>query len=779
MNKIFTFLFFGLLLSSEIWGQSFTRERIIPIITPETRSIADLDNDGDLDILISSDYELAWYENLDGLGTYGEVKIFGLPPFIGPATAAGDWDNDGDLDVISISEVEDKIYMFENIDGAGHFSSALVLFETIGSINSPRELTITDFDGDGFLDLFYLIGSSSLSNLVLKRGLGVVGEWGPSSGIGYQIDKSMHNYSFGDLDGDGDKDVVIGYSGVGSDNLYWFENIDEQDSFSDPILIEEGTVNYNVPTTVIDLDGDGNNDIISATVNGITWYPNTSGNGEFLEKKFINDDVPDSRAVKAIDIDNDGDIDIVGLIGVSYEEGRVSFFENIDGLGTFGDAQDLNLNEESYSDIEPADIDNDGDLDLFTFPSGWIENNNQFENFPYHKFISKPGEMTSIALGDVNADGKLDIVTGVTENSDSISLHINIDGDNQFLSPILLPAHFTYVQLNDMDGDGDLDILGREKYWFAPQIAWLENIDGQGTFDNMRIIEEEGLQYFSELFWADLDSDGDNDIITKPNSSDDIGWYENIDGLGNFSSFNPLQNSPGFSKGISVIDFNNDNHLDIIFADGPIKLLLNEGNASSFQLQTITMDLPSAVDFIKSGDIDNDGIQDFIGVTNNGVIYKFLNSGESGVMLFPEIIFSLNSDITGFDFADFDNDDDLDILLNINGYTRIIENTDGLGTYENSVYFGLNTHSAEAGDMDNDGDLDVVRARTYDAYINYNQLDEPHLLGRVFWDENENGIYDVDEVGIDNSSIQVSPSGTSIFTRPNGTYSSLVGTGYL
>ena len=88
----------------------------------------------------------------------------------------------------------------------------------------------------------------------------------------------------------------------------------------------------------------------------------------------------------------------------------------------------------------------------------------------------------------------------------------------------------------DLDGDGDVDVLSAS--WNDDKIAWYENTDGLGDFGPERIISTSADGAYS-VFAADLDGDGDVDVLSASLFDDKIAWYENIDGLGFWSSVWP------------------------------------------------------------------------------------------------------------------------------------------------------------------------------------------------------------------------------------------------
>src|SRR5690554_7240991 len=91
------------------------------LLSNKTRPVH-LDNDGDIDVLASAYFsgEIVWYENLDGQGNFSARKVVDIIPKTFSVIAA-DVDSDGDLDIIGVSD-DHGLFWFENLDGNGNFS---------------------------------------------------------------------------------------------------------------------------------------------------------------------------------------------------------------------------------------------------------------------------------------------------------------------------------------------------------------------------------------------------------------------------------------------------------------------------------------------------------------------------------------------------------------------------------------------------------------------------------------------------------------------------------
>ena len=179
----------------------------------------------------------------------------------------------------------------------------------------------------------------------------------------------------------------------------------------------------------------------------------------------------------------------------------------------------------------------------------WFQNTDGLGNFGPEK--SYPRELRGFYVaegGDFDGDGDADVVVG---DQSEIRWLENRDGQGSFgtVSPPGLGGFngiFT-IATGDMDGDGDLDVLGASVFH---DLVWLENSDGQGTFDVRHEIAYGG--YISYLA-VDLDNDGDLDIFSNK------GWYDNIDGHGQFVDGDLFR-----TNGVFATDLDGDGDNDLI-----------------------------------------------------------------------------------------------------------------------------------------------------------------------------------------------------------------------
>ena len=359
--KTFLFVLF-VFLHANVFAQFGEQKIILENPLSGTRSIqtADIDGDGDLDILVSYAFDnvVSWFENLDGQGEFGEQQIIGSLNFTN-SSFPSDIDGDGDIDVISTSTNDDKLVLYKNNDSQGNFSSEIIL----ANENSVRDAKTFDLDNDGDQDIVYI--SFAGARLQWLENTDGQGNFGPPQLISNNTPAGA-NVQGDDIDGDGDIDIVAAIGQL--DTAAWYENLDGQGSFSSANII---TTNANgiISVDIADMDGDGDLDVLSASITNINgetnvaWYENTDGQGVFIGENIITNDADFCYFVSAVDVDNDGDMDILSNSGETGND-RIFWQENLDGLGNFGPQISFGENIEFCRYIIGADIDDDGDSDV-------------------------------------------------------------------------------------------------------------------------------------------------------------------------------------------------------------------------------------------------------------------------------------------------------------------------------------------------------------------------------------------------------------------------------
>jgi hypothetical protein len=338
-----------------------------------------------------------------------------------------------------------------------------------------------------------------------------------------------------------------------------------------------------------------------------------------------------------------------------------------------------------------------------------------------------------IELGDVDGDNDLDIIIG---NFGQNRLYLN-DGSGNFTDvtgsnlPVFENAS-NDIEFEDVDGDNDLDIF-TANYMQQNQL-YLNNGNGVFTVATSSNLPVD-TDHSRDAEFGDVDGDNDLDIFIADRYNEQNRLYLN-DGSGVFSdaTSSNLPSDLDTSYGAMLGDVDGDNDLDIIIANytEQNRLYLNDGNGifTDATENNLPADTDDSFDD-ELGDFDGDGNLDtFIAnVGEQNSIY--LNDGSGNFIDVTAFVLPIdNNDSWDSKFGDVDGDNDLDIIVaNLNGQNRLYLN-DGSGVFTDITdsqlpLIGDDTADAKFGDVDGDGDLDLVYANRYEQnrlLINLNQF---------------------------------------------------------
>jgi len=311
----------------------------------------------------------------------------------------------------------------------------------------------------------------------------------------------------------------------------------------------------------IDLDNDGDVDLLSTNwlYDDLIWWEN-DGNENFLQHK-IADNVGGIYSVYAAKINNDDDIDI---LGTSQDADDVIWWEN-DGNKGFTVTHTVDGFFDGAYDVYAADLDDDNDLDVLGAARTadditWWENDGTGTFSATHTIDGDFDGATSVYATDLDSDGDIDVL-GAALYADDITWWEN-DGSGAFSAPQTIDGDFngaTSVYATDLDSDDDIDVLGTAFY--ADDITWWEN-DGEENFSKHTIDS-----FFEEprsVYATDLDSDGDIDVLGAAFDADDITWWEN-DGSETFTKRTIDGNFDG-ANAVYATDIDQDGDVDVLGA---------------------------------------------------------------------------------------------------------------------------------------------------------------------------------------------------------------------
>src|SRR5690606_7056314 len=160
-----------------------------------------------------------------------------------------------------------------------------------------------------------------------------------------------------------------------------------------------------------------------------------SGLAQFGQQQIISTDTEKPYLSIPFDIDDDGFIDVLTASGETY---KLSWYRNLDGLGNFGSEIIINETPVYYLSVDFIDIDADGDKDILYLSNNaryiaWLENLDGLGNFGPEQIIKEEDFIQTVILTDMDNDGDLDMVASITNTfSGWIVWYENLDGQGNF-----------------------------------------------------------------------------------------------------------------------------------------------------------------------------------------------------------------------------------------------------------------------------------------------------------------------------------------------------------
>jgi hypothetical protein len=686
---------------------------------------------------------------------FGYNTLIGNQTYFLSSAKLVDIDNDGDLDAVSskyytgFSGTANGFVVLKN-NGSGLFSSMPVHYNS----TYPSEyLEAVDLSNDGFIDVVVSnTGGNYEGNTIsvfINQGDGTFG-----SQINYAVGAGPVGIAAGDFNGDNNIDLAVanhGFFGVGNTISVLLNT--GGGTFASSVNYPAGIAPYEIGAANINSDNSmdlviangGNN--ADAKVNVLL----NSGTGGFSNRTEYTVSQTGSGLFPSVwlsDVDNDNDKDI---LYTNLFLSSVKVFRNLEASFSAPETFEGYDFSGGMMDVETADLNNDGWLDIVTTSTtarttdGYqVFMNNGSGGFllPYR---NPAGQNTvDIMLGDIDNDGWVDILT-----ADSYSMQITVHknfGQGTFPLPHLFDTGNSIagsVDAADIDGDGDLDVVtsasGRAVVGVTVKVQ--KNL-GNGIFSPgvSYSIRDGGVQ----AKFRDLNGDNIPDLLfaTSINSQPYDFHYAVNNSDGTFGTVQTKSIGACGWYDIDAIDMDDNGSLDVIITEWlgcqgipessrRIYICLNQGNAV-FSDPIIKVQGPGVAP-IATGDFNNDGNIDVAVGVSGAKIEISLGIGNGDLQLPVQYSIGSQGGATDLVVEDFNGDNNLDIASSNfwETTTMSILFGNGNGTFQPAIILPsayspdlLNVSGITAGDVDSDGDFDIMvgnnASNCISLYVNNN-----------------------------------------------------------
>jgi hypothetical protein len=330
-----------------------------------------------------------------------------IEPFIDRSafTACGDLDFDGDLDAVATSWGDGYIAWYRN-----NLPDTIWTKDTIdNNMGSIWGLVIEDVEGNDTLDIVTGAGGNTDDVIWYKNLGGMPIEW---EKIWIDSDLNGANGAYvEDIDGDGDMDMAV--TAHTTNKVVWYEN-----DGGNPITWQKHTIDSYLgrpgSRLVVDIDNDGNMDVVSCgqVADSVVWYKNEGGIPITWTRLTIDSALDGAYNLDVADIDADNDSDVVAT---GNEANIIVWYENLGGMKIGWSKHTIDSSLNRAFGVEIADVDLDLDLDVLATGRNdndvvWYENDLPNTNWEKHFIDSNFLGPRGITAADIDNDGDLDAI---------------------------------------------------------------------------------------------------------------------------------------------------------------------------------------------------------------------------------------------------------------------------------------------------------------------------------------------------------------------------------
>jgi hypothetical protein len=688
---------------------------------PEGVAIADFNGDGIADwAVINGGDDTVWICFGNGDGTSQLPKVIALSGAAPIGIAAADLDADGDID-LAVAEADSGTVGVLRNRGDGTFSRE----EPHYLPEPPVSLVVADFNGDGIADIATGMSSTlEYGPIAVFAGLGggffSAPIMQPSEDLGYAEITAFWLVA-SDLNHDGVQDLLVADYRLSPGGGLWSYYGHGDGTFKRGQQILGNGANpagefVQLSADLADFDEDGCADLVDQETLSLTYVLRGNCDGTFTTflDFFAQGDF--AWATKAVDINGDGHVDIIST-GIPVGAG-------------------------------PAYGQDAGTLLSVALGDG-------HGHFARPRVYRGGAGSFALAAGDLNGDGRLDVITA-NQDSDSVTVYLN-NASGEFPAPNgdyigyltnnasggAINGVFSAVVPVDVTGDGKKDLVSLGQQFSRGDLLVMPNL-GNKRFGPPIISVYNDVpiggtpDYVSDMVFGDFRATGKQDVLLLSDRTNygTYAYFMRNDGGGAFSLQSSTQVTyPDLAFG-SAADFNGDGRLDVAVVSGnALRLLLGDGTGHFSVTAPVTIPIQNGwLSKILAGDFDGDGRSDiYTWSTSNaartGAFELYLLRGlGNGTFAAPQLILPY---VDEFVFADVNHDGRPDIVSFRDPFatypyssvrvTVYLGKSDGTfstsGTYDLDGFVdtlnlferaGQGRYSSAVADYDGDGQLDIA-----------------------------------------------------------------------